>query len=183
MQYFTTLLTLASMATSALSGVVAVPKAHDVLAGDVRGPSLASVVPHPDSKLDERGVPIGCLAGVFSLLTINRIGRVDIQSQIDHLNTWAYDSNRNIHVNLDFTRTYEPIREVRFAIRNRSQFISNALILSNYRDTLIDHPRHTVRILIPRAQGVSMGEIAPTTYSGCVDLPELDGTWYVQLER
>lgn len=190
MKYLTTLLTIASMATLALSGVASPLNARDVPIADLKGLivdpkalDLRDAAPLASPNLDDRGVPIGCLAGVFALLTINRVGRVNIQAHIDGLNTWSYDPNSNIHVGLDFTRTYEPIREVRFGVTNRSQLVSNALILSNYRDTIIGTPRHTVRIPIPRATGLAIGTPAPSTYTGCVDLPELDGTWYAQLER
>ncbi|KAI2475254.1 hypothetical protein Ptr902_13351 [Pyrenophora tritici-repentis] len=187
MKFSTTLFTIASLAISVLSGVVLPSNDRDIpMAGleanivDLKTLQVRDAAP---SYLDDRGIPIGCLANVFALLVINRIGRIDIQSHIDNLETFRRDFNSNINVNLDFTQAFEPLRFVRFSIRNNSQLVSNALILSNYRDTAIGQPRETIRISIPRAGGVAIGTPAPSTYTGCVELPRLDGTWYAQLER
>ncbi|EDU49735.1 predicted protein [Pyrenophora tritici-repentis Pt-1C-BFP] len=167
MKCFTTLLTIASLATSALSGVALPLDSRDTSPAGLHGNMIdlktleaRSAMP---SYLDERGVPIGCLANVFALLVINRVGRIDIQDQINNLNTWRRDFNNNINVNLDFTQSFEPLRFVRYSIRNTSQFISNALILSNYRDTAVGTPRETIRIPIPRAVGLAIGTPAPST--------------------
>ncbi|CAA9964396.1 hypothetical protein CFE70_006938 [Pyrenophora teres f. teres 0-1] len=187
MKFSTTLLTIASLAISVLSGAVLPTNARDIsMAGlegnivDLKSLQVRDAVP---SYLDNRGIPTGCLANIFALLTINQIGRVDIQNEINRRTGIRRDFNGNINVNLDFSQTYEPLRFLRFSIQNRSQFISNALILSNYEDTLIGSPRATIRISIPRAGGVAIGTPAPSTYTGCIELPRLDGTWYAQLER
>ncbi|KAI1665787.1 hypothetical protein L13192_10728 [Pyrenophora tritici-repentis] len=185
MKFSTTLFTIASLAISVLSGVVLPSNDRDIpMAGleanivDLKTLQVRDAAP---SYLDDRGIPIGCLANVFALLVINRIGRIDIQSHIDNLETFRRDFNSNINVNLDFTQAFEPLRFVRFSIRNNSQLVSNALILSNYRDTAIGQPRETIRISIPRAGGVAIGTPAPSTYTGCVELPRLDEDWSLWL--
>jgi hypothetical protein len=184
MKYFTTLLTIASLATSVLSAVIVPLNAAHTPNVEIEVPELQQAEPIGSLALTERGIPTGCLANVFTLFSINRSGRFDLQAYLDARNTVRWDINRNINVNLDFTQVRTGYRYINFSITNRSQFVSNALILSNYRDTRdTTVARETVRISIPRAQGVSLGTIAPTTYAGCVELPRLDGTWYAQLER
>jgi len=187
MKYFTNLLAITSLATLVLSGVVRPLNSRNVQISapqDITPLATSSLESRGvQVDLEDRGIAIGCLANVYRLITINRNGRRDISEPLHNLETWQYDPNGNIHVNLDFTHAFEPRREVRFAISNRSQFLTNALILSNYADTAVGTPRATVRISIPRAQGVSFGTPAPITITGCVHLERLDGTWYVQLEN
>ncbi|CAE7192123.1 hypothetical protein PTTW11_07493 [Pyrenophora teres f. teres] len=73
MKFSTTLLTIASLAISVLSGAVLPTNARDIsmvgLEGnivDLKSLQVRDAVP---SYLDNRGIPTGCLANIFALLT------------------------------------------------------------------------------------------------------------------
>lgn len=186
MKFFTTLLFTASLATSALCGVLppaAAADAHDTGVGlssskDLILPEFKPAAPLVHDQLEARQ---SCFGGVFPLLRINRNNRRDIQGDLDARRSIEWNPNSNVRAIIDFSSTTARNRQLRYQITNRSQIFGAAIIFSNYRDTIIGEPRETIRVPIGRATGMSLRP-TPTTGAGCIVLPRLDGTWYAQLE-
>ncbi|WYZ42241.1 hypothetical protein EsH8_V_001136 [Colletotrichum jinshuiense] len=177
MKFSTALVTLATLATTVFSTAISPP---DNGAAGAINMDFKDDAPLDFSKLEARQSG-GCISHILPLLRINRNNRRDIQGDIDGRRSFEWNPNLNIRAIIDFSSTTTQNRQLRYEITNRSQIFGAALIFSNYLDTNIGTPRETIRVPIGRATGMSLRP-TPTVASGCVLLPRMDGTWYVQLE-
>ncbi|WQF82250.1 hypothetical protein CDEST_07264 [Colletotrichum destructivum] len=153
MKFFATLLAVAPLATSVMS------RAVDTL--DTRQNS--------------------CIGSTYPVLSVNHVDRKEIQGEIDHRGSLGWIATPDVSVIFDFGATTPANPRLNFQILNKNSVTWKAVILSNYVDTITTPARETVRISIDAARQVGADSI-PTFLDGCVQLPRLDGTWYVQME-
>lgn len=167
MKYFSQLLSVCLMASSAVYGL-ALPS-DNPLPIDAAAEKVARALVRRQGQ---------CLSAGIGPREVDVRHQTNWSWVIREETSTYWDPNNNVRVSIDAVTTNLDLR-VTIGITNRSQRYGNAVILTRYvGDSNVGPILEQQRIQV----GLAVGN-TPATVSRCVSLNSLSGTWWWQLEN